>query len=118
VGDHLAQVLLQHHAIAKQRCCIHSSEDLVERVEAVDNFLTATGTGVNRLEANGAAVQQVLGGGPRVLQGKHGQAIEHHVAHTLAELRRPALRRVGQMAAQAVTDGFGADEIVFDESAP
>ena len=87
-------------------------------IEAVDHFLPAPGAGMNRLEADRAAVEQMLRRRPCIVEGKHAEAIKHHAAHALGKQRRPALRGLGMLVQQAMADGFGADEIVVDVTAP
>jgi len=95
-----------------------AGKDFVEGVEALDHFLAATGAGVNGLQADRAAVQQMLGSRPRIVQREHTETVEYHVTRAFAKQRRPALGRCGQMTAQTVADGFGTDEVMFDKAAP
>lgn len=87
VGNHLVQVLLQHHAFSKQRVGIGSGEDGIELVEAFDHFLTASGAGMNRLDADRPAVEQMLRRTTRILHGKNTEAVEYHATHAFGKQR-------------------------------
>ncbi|MCY1175593.1 hypothetical protein D9M73_158370 [compost metagenome] len=118
MGDHLVQVLFEHHAFAEHRLGLGLGKQLIELVEAFDHFLTTSGTGMNRFQADRPGVQQMLRRRARILQGKHAETVEHHAAHPLGKQRSPASRRMGMVVEQSVTDGFGADEVVVDITAP
>ncbi|MNF99145.1 hypothetical protein D3C84_820330 [compost metagenome] len=87
VGYHIAQVLFQNHALAEQLAGVGPGEDGVELVETFDHFLAASGAGVHRLETDRTVVEQVFGRGSRIVESKHAEAIEHHVAHPLGKQR-------------------------------
>ncbi|MNL07204.1 hypothetical protein D3C87_1278740 [compost metagenome] len=118
MGDDFIQILLEHHAIGEQRSGIGPGQNRIKLVEAFDHFLTASGAGMNRLEADRAGVEQMFGRRPCILEREHAEAIEHDTAHPFGEQRRPASRRLGIVVEQTVADGFGADEIMLDVTAP
>ncbi|MNN63678.1 hypothetical protein D3C81_1790710 [compost metagenome] len=95
VGDDLLEVLLQHHATGEQVGSVGPAEDLPERCEAADHFLAASGTRVYRFQPQRATLEQLLGRWQGVLEGKHTDALQHHLAHSLRKHRGPAFGRLG-----------------------
>ncbi|MNE85180.1 hypothetical protein D3C80_1821530 [compost metagenome] len=73
---------------------------------------------MDRLDADRAAVEQMLRRRTRILEREHTQTIKHHRAHPFGKQRRPALRSMGMSIQQTMADGFGADEIMVDITAP
>jgi AraC-like DNA-binding protein len=118
VGDHVVQVLLQHHAFAKAFRGIRSRQHRFEFIQAVDNFLPSARAGVHGFQTDGSTVEQARGGWARVFQCENAQAVQHDFTDTLAEQCRPTFGRFGFRAEQTMADGFGADEIVVNVPAP
>ncbi|MNO05216.1 hypothetical protein D3C81_2265190 [compost metagenome] len=60
----------------------------------------------------------MLRSGSCIIKGEHAEAIEHDTTYPFGKQRCPAFRRMGMAVQQAVADGFGADEVMFDVTAP
>lgn len=87
MGNHLVEVLLQHDALGEQLLGVRPGEDGVELAQAFDHFLAASSAGMNRFEADRAALEQVLRRRARVLQRKYAETIENDVAHAFGKQR-------------------------------